>query len=270
MNSTKPLRVGRLPFLVCAPFFHSTLKGLEGFEFQDGVPRFLNAELQAGRIDCAPSSSFEYGLNFESYQLMPGISTSSRMEMKSVLLLSQLPWEDLNGQPVTLSPDSATSNVLFQILCEQRFHVLPKFASANDCVAQVYIGDRALQESISGHWKFRYDLADVWAKWQGLPFSFGLWIVRREALAQKPDLVRAFHAQLLQSLAEFRSDPGKALDVWTAVYPSILPRPLMLQFYETADYSFSQDHVYSLDLFYQLAYEGGFLKSLPKLDFIEM
>ncbi|HKP96166.1 MAG TPA: menaquinone biosynthesis protein [Fibrobacteria bacterium] len=273
MTAPGPLIVGRLPFLVCAPFFHSTLRGAEGIRFVDGVPSFLNGALQARRADCAPSSSFEYGLHFRDYRLFPGISTSSTMEMKSVLFLSQVPWEDLDGVPVALSSDSATSNVLFRILCGRRFAVKPRLlpaaeeAAPGEAVGRVFIGDRALQESLSGKWKHRYDLADVWARWQDLPFSFGLWMVRREALAEKPALVSRFHALLLESLAAFRADAGKALDAWTAVYPSPLPRSLMLGFYETADYGFTERHARSLERFYRLAGEEGFLDAVPSLDF---
>ncbi|MDB5050631.1 MAG: hypothetical protein JWO30_3702 [Fibrobacteres bacterium] len=271
-----PLIVGRLPFLVCAPFFHSSLRGADGIRFVDGVPSFLNGELQAGRADCAPSSSFEYGLHYRDYKLFPGISTSSTMEMKSVLFLSQVPWEDLEGAPVGLSSDSATSNVLFRILCGRRFGVKPRVlpgtgeSAVVEAVGRVFIGDRALRESLSGKWKHRYDLADVWARWQELPFSFGLWMVRREALAEKAALVAKFHRILLDSLASFRADMGKALDAWTAVYPSGLPRPLMLGFYETADYGFTPKHARSLELFYRLAGEEGFLDAAPKLDFVEV
>ncbi len=275
LNPGNQLSVGRLPFVVCAPFFHSTLQGADGIRFVDGVPSFHNAELQAGRVDCAPSSSFEYGLHFRDYRLFPGISTSSTMEMKSVLFLSDVPWEDLDGVPVALSPDSATSNVLFRILCARRFGVKPHILAATgetavgDAVGCVFIGDRALKESLSGKWAYRYDLADVWARWQDLPFSFGLWMVRRESLAVKADRVARYHGLLMASLAAFRADPAKALDAWTALYPTALPRSLILGFYETADYGFSPRHARSLQLFYGLAGEEGFLDASPTLDFIE-
>lgn len=279
-----PLRVGRLPFLVCAPFFHSTVQpgsaAAAGLEFADGVPRFLNGELQAGRIDCAPSSSFEYGLHAAGYKLFPAISTSSTMEMKSVLFLSQVPWEGLDGLPVALSADSATSNVLFRILCARRFKVAPRLlglvgaisseAEAAQAQGRVFIGDRALVESYSGHWAYRYDLADVWARWQDLPFSFGLWMVRRDVLAAKAERLVRFHRILLESLAAFRSDPGRALDAWTAAYPSPLPRHLMLGFYATADYGFTDRHARSLELYYKLACEEGHLPSVPGLDFADL
>ena len=37
----------------------------------------------------------------------------------------------------------------------------------------------------------------------------------------------------------------------------------MLGFYATADYGFTQRHARSLDLFYRLACEEGFLPSVP-------
>jgi chorismate dehydratase len=275
-DPNNPLVVGRLPFLVCAPFFHSTLAGSEGIRFAEGVPSRLNGELQAGRIDCAPSSSFEYGLHYRDYKLFPAISTSSTMEMKSVLFLSRIPWEGLNGAHVALSSDSATSNVLFRILCSQRFKVRPRLeapgapeAVAAQAVGRVFIGDRALLESYSGNWTHRYDLADVWARWQDLPFSFGLWMVRRKALEEKAAWAAKFHRLLLESLESFRADPAGALDAWTAAYPNALPRDLMLSFYETADYGFTDKHALSLQRYYRLACEEGFLESLPELAFAE-
>jgi chorismate dehydratase len=269
-----PWIVGRVPFLVCAPFFHSTLDGVEGIRFVDGAPSALNRELHSGRIDCAPSSSIEYGLRHREYRLFPGISTSSRAEMKSVLLLSRHPWEELQGRAVALSPDSDTSNLLFRILCSRRFNVKPEIHAAGSAQegalsAAVFIGDKALAESHSGRWPYRYDLADVWSKWQGLPFSFGLWIVRRQSLSDRPRAAARYQALLRESLAAFNRDPGRALDAWTAAYPSPLPRDLMLDFYRTADYGFSPAHGESLERFYRLAFQEGHLPEMPALVFAD-
>ncbi len=136
-------------------------------------------------------------------------------------------------------------------------------------MGQVFIGDRALQESASGKWAHRYDLAEVWAKWHDLPFSFGLWMVRRAVLEEKAFLVSSFYHLLMESLEAFRRDPGRALDAWTAVYPSSLQRSLMLSFYATADYGFSSEHAKSLEIFYRLAYEEGFLEAIPSLDYFQ-
>src|SRR5690606_4782013 len=104
------LHVGRIPFLVCAPSFHASLAGFPSTTFTDGPPRRLNALLASGTIDCAPSSSFEYARHASAYVLLPGLCTSGRGEVKSVLLFSRVPWENLDGGRVLLSPDSDTSN----------------------------------------------------------------------------------------------------------------------------------------------------------------
>jgi chorismate dehydratase len=274
-SEANALMVGRVPFLVCAPFFHATMEGAPGIHFVDGVPSVLNRELRAGRIDCAPSSSIEYARCFQDYLILPGISTSSRMEMKSVLFLSNRPWEDLQDAPVALSQDSATSNVLFQILSVKRFGVRPRWFSPGfgeadaeaRAVGRVFIGDSALRESFSGKWPHRYDLGDVWVRWQGLPFTFGLWMVRREAWRRKQAALVRFHTILLKGLADFRTDPEKALRAWTRAYPCALPPDHILRFYETADYGFSPDHARSLEIFFRLAREEGHLEDLPVLEY---
>jgi chorismate dehydratase len=188
-----------------------------------------------------------------------------------------VPWEGLDGVPVALSPDSATSNVLFRILCARRFGVRPRLlaggATAPEAEAQgargrVFIGDRALRESLSGEWAYRYDLADVWSRWQDLPFSFGLWMIRRDAQAAKAVAAERFRKALMASVAGFKTDPGKALDAWTAAYPNDLPRDLMLGFYATADYGFGDRHARSLGIYYRLACEEGFLPGVPELAFM--
>jgi hypothetical protein len=79
-----------------------------------------------------------------------------------------------------------------------------------------------------------------------------------------------FHGLLMDSLAAFRADPGKALDAWVTAYPNTLPRDLMLGFYATADYGFTPRHARSLELFYRLACEEGFIDAMPSLDFAEV
>ena len=78
-----------------------------------------------------------------------------------------------------------------------------------------------------------------------------------------------FQSLLRESLAAFHRDPGRALDAWTAAYPSSLPRDLMLDFYRTADYGFSPAHGESLERFYRLAFQEGHLPEMPALVFAE-
>jgi len=263
-NAESPLLIGRIPFLVCAPFFHASLEGFEGAGFTDGSPRKLNALLSAGAIDCAPSSSLEYARHADQYLLLPGLCTSGRGEVKSVLLFSQVPWEQLDGKSVLLSEQSDTSNALFQVLSLFRFRIRPlpeQQSSGPGSVvhAQVAIGDEALRESHAGRWPYKYDLAEVWNLWQGSPLPFGLWILRAEAWKTKREGVKRFFQHLQSSLKTFSAAPEAALRAWSGHYPLPMPMQEALAFFPTTDYSLGQGQERSLRIFFGLCRDAGLL-----------
>ena len=230
------LRVGRIPFLVCAPYFHASLDGFSGAAFTDGPPSALNKLLAAGAIDCAPSSSFEYARNARDYLLLPGLCTSGRGEVKSVLLFSREPWEALSGKTIELSPDSDTSNALVKVMSRFHFNVEPVFLEHGLSAApagRIAIGDAALRESASGRWPHRYDLAQVWQAWQGTPLPLGLWILRAKVWEADPGIVRDYHSHLRNSLTEFFSDPEKCLGAWEKAFGLPLPMHEALDFFST-------------------------------------
>ena len=224
-----PLRVGRLPFLVCAPFFHSTLRRRRRHPTSwTACPASSTGSCRPGRIDCAPSSSFEYGLHLATTGFSRAVSTSSTMEMKSVLV----PFPGPLGRPGRRRRGPVRRLRHLQRAVPHPVRA-PLLGGARDLArartrlrgrgaeGRVFIGDRALAESLSGRWPHRYDLADVWARWQDLPFSFGLWMVRRDALQAKAALVSRFHRILLRSLAAFRA--GSRARPWTPGPRPILP-----------------------------------------------
>jgi chorismate dehydratase len=271
-----PFRVGRIPFLVCAPYFHASLAGFPGVTFVDGPPRALNSLLADGVVDCAPSSSFEYARNASQYLLLPGLCTSGRGEVKSVLLFSREPWESLAGKPVELSPDSDTSNTLVRVISRFHFGVEPVFqeqgaAGSRDSVdAKIAIGDAALRESTQGLWPYRYDLAQVWQSWQGTPLPLGLWILRASTWEENPEIVKAYYRHLKNSLTEFFADPAKSLRTWEKAYGLPLPLNQALDFFSTADYQLTPGHERSLRIFFDLCTRANLLPQDAELRFAGM
>jgi chorismate dehydratase len=273
------LRVGRIPFLVCAPYFHASLGGLPGIAFVDGPPRALNALLADGAIDAAPSSSFEYARNPGEYLLVSGLCTSGRGEVKSVLLFSRVPWEELGGKRIALSPDSDTSNALVRVLSRFRFGVDPDFramgveneggAGDGEVVARVAIGDAALREAATGDWPHRYDLARVWTEWRGTALPFGVWILRREAVRRAPQAVAAYARHLRESLEAFFAEPGAKLEAWGEVFGLPLSPAAALDFFSTADYVLTENHERALSDFFGLCAELGLIPEAPELIWFE-
>ncbi len=267
-RETSNLVVGRIPYLVCAPYYGEEVINNGDLDFKDGSPKELNDQLRSGEIDCAPSSCIEYARNSEDYYIVPNYSTGGRSKIKSVLFLSNVPFQNISGRNVLLSPASATSNVLFQLLCSNYYQVKPVINGDDSPVGTVAIGNEALQSSYHGNWNYCYDLAEEWYKWQGLPFSFGLWIVRKESAQKKAQKISSFLSTLEKSKENFLSNLDEAIENWNKIYPIRLPHHAQVAFFESADYRLTPNHEKSLILFFNLAYKAGFSPECTTLNFL--
>jgi len=260
------LTIGRIPFLVCAPFFHRFLDNpMPKTRFLDGVPSEQNKNLREGSIMLSPSSSVEYAINQKNYVACNRFCTSSTLEIRSVKLFSKYKWENLSKKSVHLTEESETSVHLLKLLSSKRFKVEPVWKTEvfnETCDARLLIGDSALRES-EDKWEFIYDLASVWQDWQNLPFVFGLWIIRKEALGGGSlDLLKNYLNETETSINDFKRDRKLCLQKWEKHYPHRLPQSLAFDYYNAVDYNFTDKHEESLKKFYELCGMS------VKLDFI--
>ena len=270
------LRVGRIPFLVCAPFFHDFLTEdqLPDVEFVDGPPSAHCAGLKDGSIHLSPASSITFAQKPGAFVLSSRLCTSCSFEVRSVKLFSRYPIQSLSGRKVRLSSQSQTSVTLLRILLEERFGVTPEYvqglAAEDGDDACLLIGDLALEENERHRFPYGYDLATLWQEWQGLPFVFGAWLISKDALQpQLKPVLDDYMAHLESSIREFRKNPSQALDVWLAKYPVNLPRPLIEDYFSVLDYHFTDERKQSLSLFFKLAAQMGLVESAPPIEFLE-
>jgi len=185
------LRVGRIPYLNCEPFFH----GLRGVELVDLIPRRLGEAMAEGQLDAGPLSLMDY-LRLES-GLTPlpygiGCPTGAR----SVLVFSDRPLSALDGARVGITEETSTSVELLRVLLALRYEVEPGawVTAAEPCDAVLLIGDQAIRR-LTGGPPARYvaDLGLEWREWTGLPFVFARWAVAsRVPVGER----RAFEAAL--------------------------------------------------------------------------
>ena len=143
----------------------------------NGVPSELNKKILNGEIDIAPVSSLTYIQNKDKLIPIGDLCISSNGPSDSVLLFSKFPIEELDGAKIALSPASATSNKLLEILFNEflnlkttfeipcRDGVTPSLQQANKYSAMLLIGDHALLEfSKMPRNVFIYDLGSLWKK----------------------------------------------------------------------------------------------------------
>lgn len=270
------LRVGRIPFLVCAPFFHDFLGRESEFgdvDFVDGPPSAHCAGLKDGSIHLSPASSITFAQKPGAFVLSPTLCTSCSFEVRSVKLFSNLPVQELSWKRVRMTAQSKTSVTLLRILLETRFGLRPDYVDGayqpgDD--ACLLIGDQALEENERRRFAYSYDLGTLWQDWQKLPFVFGAWIIAKEALSDelRPTLLRYMDATR-NSIETFSARPSAALDKWLARYPVNLPRPVIESYYSALDYRFTEERKESLNLFFRYAADLGLVQAAPVLEFLQ-
>lgn len=270
------LSVGRIPFLVCAPFFHDFLGREDEFanvDFVDGPPSAHCAGLKDGSIHLSPASSITFAQKPGAFVLSPVLCTSCSFEVRSVKLFSKFPIEELGGRTVRLSSQSKTSVSLIRILLEIRYGLKPVYVQGFDANpiddACVLIGDLALEENERHRFAYSYDLGTLWQDWQGLPFVFGAWVIAKEALSPELRPVLENYMDCTEkSIERFRANPKSALDRWFSRYPVKLPRLVVEDYYKVLDYRFTDERKRSLALFFDFAARMGLVERAPELEFL--
>lgn len=269
-------RVGHIQFLNCLPIYYGLVKGsgILDLELVRGLPTELNALLLEGRLDISPISSIEYARNPEELLLLPGPTVSCRGRVQSILLLSRLPLEKLDGRPVALTSSSATSHVLLRILLEKRYRVKPDYFLFDDDPvealrhgeAALLIGDRALENLDAAAGLTVHDLGEEWGSLTGKGMVFALWAVRREFAEKQPGLVEHVWRLFQDSIDYSSAILGRiARDAarWERFSPQFLEN-----YFRSLSFGLEEDLNDGLKEFYRMAAEIGELPGVPKVEFI--
>jgi len=210
------LRVGRIPYLNCEPFFHR----LEGVELVDLIPRRLGVAMAAGELDAGPLSLMDY-VRLETRLVSLPFGIGCPTGARSVLVFSEAPLSGLAGARIGITVETSTSVELLRVLLALRYGVEPAAWVGLDeaCDAQLLIGDQAIRRATGGPAAGHVtDLAVDWRDWTGLPFVFARWAVaarvpvrerRRFEGALDEALERGMHA--LPEIARTHRDLG-----WTS------------------------------------------------------
>jgi chorismate dehydratase len=193
-------RVGRIPYINCYPVYGAIDRGIVALEAElaNGVPTELNALMANGDLDVSVVSAVEYARDSQRYLLLPDLAISCDGPVRSVMLFSDKPAQELTGCKVAVSRSSMTSVYLLKLLFEQVWKSKPVFVSEGDSErydARLVIGDDALVLSAQKQ-QHTYDLGEEWKKWTGLPFVFAVWVAQRTTPVQESLRV---HASLIQS-----------------------------------------------------------------------
>ncbi len=185
------VRCGRISYTNVLPIYAAFDAGAVAFPgtLVCGVPSALNAMLLDGRLDLGPvSAPFGRCMPMNS-ALLPELCIGARDAVWSVVCVSSVPLDALDGATIAVTRESASGRELLRVLLERRYgaHVTftvddDPFMAAQRGEPALLIGDRALDARRTFAASHVYDLAQEWHAWTGLDIVFAVWAVRRDRL----------------------------------------------------------------------------------------
>lgn len=247
------LKIGYMKFINIFPLFWHLEQEPE-YTFVYGVPSDLNRALHEEGVDVSPVSSLEYMNRPERYKIFGGIGICAEKKVKSVLLQSDCPIEELDGKHIYLTSQSLTSVCLLRLILDKFYNVAPEYVDRDQPRnAYLLIGDKALKSYYERGSRYSYDLADLWYKHTGLPFVFSLWLASAGA-ADKPEIKK-----LYENLLRISSTVHEKVDFYADQYLSrdtSFSKTQLTDYWRTLYFTMGEREIKGLDLYYKmLGYE---------------
>ncbi len=268
------LRISAISFLNTAPLMWDFEHGdaAHDFQIEYTIPSACAAALAAGKADIGIIPAVTYA-EIPGLVILPNIAIASKDRVRSILLISKKPIEDV--QTVATDSSSRTSVALLQILftkflggCRQLTPHAPQLdAMLQQHDAALLIGDSALQVPANCGYHL-YDLAHEWRERTGKPFVFAFWAVRLDALSRQPheiDLAGTFRRSRDHGL-----QPENVAIIAKEWSPKLRLRPDDIRQYltENIHYYLDRENHAGLRLFLQYAQEIELIRELPELRFL--
>ena len=188
-------RLGHIAFLNVLPLTYALAHGAaEGLDILRASPARLNCALEEKGLDVSGISSITYARHAGELLILPDVCIASDGDVRSVLLVSRVPAEEIGTRRVLLSDKSASSHALLKIILRRAYQAAPDYEVRaltpadpvpDGAAASLFIGDDALELYHRPPEGCRiYDLAREWKLLTGHRMVFGIWADGRFTYAQ--------------------------------------------------------------------------------------
>ena len=284
-----PLRISIVQYLNTAPlvrgFTHGPLRGKYQLSFT--VPSQCAEALRAGAADVAIIPAIEYQ-RIDDLVVLPNLSIASKKSVRSLLLVSKKPIEEVTR--IALDSSSRSTQVLVCILCAKRWGIAPECFEADPELpamlgaadAALLIGDPALRLALDaesngtrdaaerntcpgamagrpeGSALFVYDVVEQWQALTRLPAVLAVWAARPDAAT--PEVVQDFQQSLgfgLEHLDEISREAAQGLGLPVGKLRRYLE--------ENIDYTLDAENLRGLGKYFSYAAELGIIPEVRKI-----
>jgi len=270
---TKPY-IAASSYLNAAPLCYSFIYGRQQDRctfLSDAAPARCAGLLAEGRADAALIPVIEYQ-RIHDLRVAPGACVASRRKVRSVLLASRVPIEEIRR--VALDASSRTSAALIQIILTRFYGVSASYQSAEPKLEQMLesndaaliIGDPAML--IDRSTLHVYDLAEEWQKHTALPFVFAFWAVRSDSRTwpgeNSPDNIRI---DFLEAKIEGTVHARELANIYSQRL-GLSSEDLFNYLTENISYDLDGKSLEGLKLYYRYAWECGLISEPRDIIFL--
>ena len=271
-------RVGKVCYINCEPVYYGIEEGAEAADCDlvEGTPAELNRMLARGDLDISVISSVAYAQSPGKYRLLSDLAIACDGAVGSVVCLSRLPLQDLDGERVLITQESLTSVYLLRLLLERDYGVRPVYLQGevsevlpSEVAAGLLIGDPALRASHERRYPHQLDLGEGWKALTGLPFVFALWGAREEFYQENPETTRTLHRALLASKT-YSLGRAEALSAAVHVRVGISEEACLNYFRKQLSFDLTTRHLEGFEQFLQSPELDGFVVLPVPWRFVEM
>jgi len=209
MADNRLIRVGAVSYLNSRPllFGLTHLAVRKTITLETAYPSQIADMLRSGAIDIGlvPVATIPF---LPEYYIDADYCIGATGPVASVCLYSHVPLHQV--ETVLLDYQSRTSVALVQVLLKNFWKHAPVLANAKPgyeetiggTTAGVIIGDRALE--YHDFFPYRYDLAEAWIAYTGLPFVFAAWVANKslpQSFIEEFNHANAYGLDRLQEVA---------------------------------------------------------------------
>lgn len=265
------MRLGYIDYLNCYPYYHGLLQNQPpGIEIFPDYPSGLNEKIQNGFLDMSPVSSGAFP-GFQGDVLLHNeFCLSSVGYVRSVVLMSRAPIEELGGARVGLTMASQTSVILLKILLEKHYGLKPLYEPAlprpdlAGLDAVLVIGNDAMT-GLCQDARYIYDLGDLWMRKTGYPVVFAVFAVRKTSAEKYGEEIKFITETFRSSLDLLGgSDPG-LIESAVKKYPEV--KCGAAEYYRLLKYDFTPQMKGALMFYFSEAASLGLLEPVKEISY---
>jgi chorismate dehydratase len=273
-ENMRRLRISAISYLNTAPLMWDFEHGEVGnqFDISYTLPSSCARSVAEGTADIGIIPAAAYA-ELPGLQILPDVAIASRRAVRSILLVSRMPIEQVRS--IALDTSSMTSVALTKVLFEKWLGGGRSFAPMAPDVetmlaehdAGLLIGDPALKVDRSRYWTL--DLAEEWIRFTGKPFVFAFWAVRSQALREADpalDLPAVFRTSRDHGLES--ASLNRISREW-APRLGISESDVLTYLTENIHYQLDAECLEGMQLFYRYAAEIDALPVAPELQFVD-